>query len=143
MVKPASGQAIHVMFAHHAVEDIGLKHGVEFDTGQFNVVVFQHAAIVFQVLANFPCALIFQQGLELCQNGSAIQLIRRIKIVMGNRQIGGFTGRHREADADDVSAQGIQRVGLQIKRKDLAVFQLLQPAIKEILIQNGDITLGR
>ncbi|CSC55795.1 Uncharacterised protein [Vibrio cholerae] len=72
------------MFAAHAVIDVGLQHGVVANTTQLNAVARHHARIVFEVLAHFGFAFIFKQRFQLGNHPVAIQLLRRIQIIVRN-----------------------------------------------------------
>ena len=60
VLQPAIGEAIHIMAARHAVKNVGFQHGIKGNTAQFNAVVSQDTAVIFEVLPNLQNLVIFQ-----------------------------------------------------------------------------------
>ena len=143
VLQPALREAVHIMTANNAIEDVGLKHGVEGDTAQFDAVIFQHAAIVFQVLAHFEKLFIFQQRFQQFQRAVARDLIRRIKVVMGNRYIGRHARFDSKGDADQIGTDVIQAVRFRIEGKQRRAFQFADPALQRLFIKDGDVVFSR
>ncbi|MNG85647.1 hypothetical protein D3C79_444110 [compost metagenome] len=143
MAEIAIGQTVHVVATAHAVQHIGFQHGVEGNAAQGDVVTRQQTHIKLQVLTDLQRFLVFQQRFQRCQHISAIQLRRRIEIVMRHRQISGFARRNGKGQADQVGGQGIQTVGFGIEGKYFGVFQLFEPISESLLIQYGDVTFLR
>ncbi|MNR38788.1 hypothetical protein D3C85_1569210 [compost metagenome] len=79
------------MTARHAVQNVRFQHGVVGDTAQLDAVVLQDAAIVLQVLPHLERFVIFQQRFEQLKHAVTGDLVRRVQIVMRDRNIGGDT----------------------------------------------------
>ncbi|SVX38870.1 Uncharacterised protein [Klebsiella pneumoniae] len=61
MLQPTFREAVHIVATGNAVENVGLQHGIKCNPPQFNAVVRQNTAIVFQVLPDLQRLFIFQQ----------------------------------------------------------------------------------
>ena len=96
MFQPAVGKTVHIVAARHAVENVRLEHGIERNPAQLNVVISQNAAIVFEILPDLEHLLILQQRFKQRQHALARDLIRRIKIIMRYRDIGGHAWLNSE-----------------------------------------------
>ncbi len=70
-------------------EHIGLKQRVMHDAAQFNAMIGEDMAVVFQMLADFRFDRIFQPRLQFRQHMLARQLRRRIRVTVRDRNIGG------------------------------------------------------
>ena len=84
----AQRQAIHVM-ALVRFEYIRFEQGVVHDAAQRDAVVGEDVAVVFQVLADFRLARVFQPRLQFIQYEFARQLRRRVLVTMRDRNVGG------------------------------------------------------
>ncbi|MND84200.1 hypothetical protein D3C80_760850 [compost metagenome] len=76
------------MATRDTVQDVRFQHSVIGNTAQFNAVILQNAAIKFEVLPNFFRFLIFEERFQQFQHAVAGDLIRGIKIVMRDGNIG-------------------------------------------------------
>ncbi len=124
MFQPAVGKTVHIVAARHAVENVRLEHGIERNPAQLNVVISQNAAIVFEILPDLEHLLILQQRFKQRQHALARDLIRRIKIIMRYRDIGGHAAQQRMKD-QPCWRRCYPAVGFRIKGKERRLLQLI------------------
>lgn len=96
----------------------------------------QHIHVVFRVLAKLCPLRILQQRLQRRQHRGAIELRRRARIIMGERDIGGRARLHRKGDADDFRAHRIDRGGFRIKGDQFCMTELPKPGMESPGIDN-------
>ena len=136
-------QAGHVMAGAHAVQHVGLQHGIMGYAVQPNPVVGQHVAVVLQVLTDNQRFLRFQQRAQFFQHLAARDLLRRPVIIMGNGHIGRFAGPHGKRQAHQFRAHIIQAGGFRIEGKNVRPGQLVDPAFQVFDRQNRFIVFLR
>jgi hypothetical protein len=94
-------------------------------------------AVVFQVLAAFGLAGVFQPGLEFGQHVIQRQLLRYTGIVVAQRQVGCLARLQGKADADNARLHLVQAGGFGVQRHQRTAAQLVQPALQCGIVQNG------
>ena len=124
-----------------AVEHIRLEHRVKTHTGKGDAVVTEHGTVILEVLADLFLIGIFQQGAQRFEHFLAVQLQRRIKIIMCQRNVGGLARLDRKRDPDDSRTHRIDGRGLGIESKERRLGQLLEPAGQDFFIKH-DLVLG-
>ena len=127
---------VHVVTRGHAVQHIGLEHGVVALAGQGNAVVAQHMRVVLQVMADLVMVRAFQQGLELGQRRLAVQLVGCAGVMVRQRQVGRLAHLGTERHAHDARLGVIQAGGLGVQRKQRRSAQQRDPAVQ--LFGRGD-----
>ena len=95
--------------------------------------------VVFEVLPKLELGRVFQPWLEPGQRGIEIQLLRRTRRTVSQRQIGRLVSRDTEADADDFRLQRVQAGGFGINGSYLGGIQLGQSLIQLCAGENGHI----
>ena len=118
---------IHVVTGRHAVEDVGLEHGIETHAAELHTMVREHVRVIFQMVAKLRRPFRFQQRLQRLEHRLPRQLIRRAGVVMPNRNIGCKTGLDAKRQADNLRLHVIEAGGFGIKRDQLGRFQLVDP----------------
>ena len=71
-------------------------------------------AVVFDVLAQFGLAGVFQPGAQFVQYLGQRQLLGGVGAVVRQGDVGGVPGRGAKADADQPRLHGIQRGGFGV-----------------------------
>ena len=121
-------QRIHVVPRDAGIQHEALQHRVVGIALHLDAVATQHVQVVLAVLAEFPLRRIGQQRAQCVEYRRARQLHRRTGIVVRQRDVAGLAGFDAEADADQVGAQRIQRVGFGIEGEFVGGLQLRDPA---------------
>ena len=128
-----AGQAVRLVHFEH----IALQHGVVHIALHFDAMVGKHMAVVLDVLAELVPGRVFQPGFEAGQHRVERQLLRCVRAGVAQRDVGGLTGRHAEADADDFGTHLVQRGGLGVQRHQLGGLDARQPGVEGVPGQEG------
>ena len=139
------GQAVHVMTGGRGVEHVGLEHGVEGHAAHGDAAVLvavegavgEDVHVELGVLADLELVRVFQQRLERPQHRIAVQLLRRVGVVMGQRDVRSFISLHREGNANQLRLMGIDPGGFGIEGEQRGVLELLQPDVETCLVEDG------
>ena len=135
-VQMAARQIIHIV-AQVAFDHVRRQHGIVGHAAQGDAVIGQHVAVVLQVLPQLFLAGILQPRLEPRHGSVAIQLLRRIRATVRQRQVGGMAGLDGEAQADNARLHRVQAGGFGVQRHDVRCGQRLQPVIQLRIRENS------
>ena len=119
------------------LQHIALQHGVVRVALHLDAVVGEHVAVVLDVLAELLSAAIFQPRLELRQHRLNGQLVGRIGIAVGERNVGRLAGRDAEAQAHDLGAHFVERRGFGVQRHQFSRLYFRQPRVEGFPGQDG------
>ena len=126
-----SAGGVHVMpRGPHAVPDVGLEHGVITHAGQPDAVVLQHVDVVLEVMTEFRLLRVLEHGLQRLEYAGAIELRRRARIVVSQRQIRGRAGLDAEGEPDYLRAHVVEARRLGVEHDQLRAAQLREPALE-------------
>jgi hypothetical protein len=75
-------------------------------------------------------ARVLEQRFQLAQHRLAVELRRRIRILVRQRQVGAFAGAVGERHTDDLGTHHVKTGGLGIDRVQLGLFQTRDPGIQ-------------
>ena len=98
-----AGQAVWLVHFQH----IALQHGVVRVALHLDAVVGHDVAVVFDVLTHLVHGRVFKPRFEFGQHFVDGQLRGRIAIAVGQRDVAGFAGFDRKAQAHNLSAHGV------------------------------------
>ena len=105
-------------------------------------MVGKHMSVVFDMLAEFVSAGVFQPGLEFDQHVGQRQLGRRVWIRMRQRNVGGFTRCDAEADANDLGTHLVERGGFGVDGHQVGGLNFCQPLVEGVPGQEGVVAQG-
>ena len=125
----ASGR-VHVVSRCHAVEHIGLEHGVVLDAIEVDVVALEDMRVVLQVMTDFLAFGVFEERTQRLQHVLAIELFRCAGVVVCHRDVASLTRRHGQGDADKLCLHIFEAGGLCIDGDQFGVVQLFEPAFE-------------
>jgi hypothetical protein len=97
------------------LDDVALQHRVVLVAQHVQAVVGEDVQVVLDVLAHLGARGVFQPGLQASQHLVHRQLLGRVAVAVRQRDVGRLAGLHREADADDAGAHGVERIGLGVQ----------------------------
>ena len=130
-------QGVHIVAGGHGVEHVGFQHGVVFHAAQGDAGAGQYAHVVLEVLADFFALFVFENGLELVQYQSAVELIRRARIVVAEGYVGGVACGGGEADAHQVRFHVIEAGGFGVESEQLGFLKFVEPGVQFFLGKHG------
>ena len=97
------------------IQYIRFQHRVIFNPPHLDVVISQHIHVIFHVLTHLALLCIFQQWFQLIEHPVTLQLFRRTRIIMADRNIDRLILLYRKRHPDDLRLHIIQIVSFSIK----------------------------
>ncbi|OQA33368.1 MAG: hypothetical protein BWY57_01230 [Betaproteobacteria bacterium ADurb.Bin341] len=98
--------------------------------------------IVLGVLQDLLVLGRFQPGLEPCERLLARQLFYNAGSAVRQRDITGLAHRHAQRKTNNAGAKGIEAGGFGIERGQFGGFDLGQPGLETIPIEDGFVVRG-
>ena len=128
---------VHVVACRDTVQHIGLEHRVEAHAGQADAVAGQYVRVILEMMADFCRIRVLEKSPELFQHLVAIELVRRARIVVCDRYVGGFAGCDCERQADHFGGHVIQARSLGIDSDESCLVDFMQPLVERLPVQHG------
>ena len=115
---------------------VGLEHRVVGHAAHRKVVASENMRIVFQVMPDFLLLRVFDECFHLRQHPVAIELVGRARIVVRDRNVGGFAGFDSQRNSYQFRFHVVDARRLGIDRDQLRRRDLLHPAREGLLRQH-------
>ena len=133
MTEMQLGQFIHTVPVQAGIE-IETHHQGVVKRGDPDIMLRQHAHVIFQILPDLEHRIIFEQRFQPGQRFVQTNLVRclaeHIAAAMTERNIASLVGSSGQTDADDPRGHAFKTVGLQINRADALFRSTRDPLIE-------------